>query len=87
MSCHCYRPDRNCLLCRSGGLIMDNSVCSQCGSYQLYLMVTSGKPYCYSGNIPCLTCKRFSYLKDNFTLIVENNEIEDEPFSQFLDRI
>jgi len=40
---------------------------SNCGSYQLYLMITSGKPYCYSGPIPCLNCSRYSFIKDNYT--------------------
>ena len=42
--------------------------CSTCGSYELYKMVVSGKPYHYAGDISCLTCSRFSYKQDNHTL-------------------
>lgn len=48
-------------------LIMDNTSCTNCGHYQLKLMVTSGKPYGYSGDIPCLRCSRFSQLEDLHT--------------------
>ena len=46
---------------------MSNECDSLCGSYQLYLMITSGKPYCYSGPVPCYNCSKFSFLKDNHT--------------------
>jgi len=62
--------DRNCSKCKGGQHMSDD--CKNCGSYQLYLMVTSGKPYCYSGQIPCLNCLRFSWTQDNFTPIVQD---------------
>jgi endogenous inhibitor of DNA gyrase (YacG/DUF329 family) len=35
--------------------------CNTCGHKSLYDMTTSHKPYCYSGDIPCLRC--VEYLK------------------------
>ena len=34
--------------------------CKTCGHYELYKMITSGKPYSYSGDVPCLRCTRFN---------------------------
>lgn len=34
--------------------------CKTCGHYELMKMITSGKPYGYSGEIPCIGCKYFS---------------------------
>ena len=47
--------------------IQVNSNCETCGHYQLKLMVTSGKPYGYSGDIPCFRCSRYSQLSDCHT--------------------
>lgn len=33
--------------------------CTTCGHYELKKMITSGNPYGYSGDIPCLRCERF----------------------------
>ena len=54
---------------------MDKECSSICGSYELYKMIVSGKTYCYSGDIPCLRCSRFSYLKDNFNSIGASENI------------
>ena len=40
--------------------------CKTCGHYQLRKMIESG-PYSYSGDIPCLRCKRFQELEDLHT--------------------
>lgn len=40
--------------------------CETCYSYGLYQMITSGNPYCYSGDIPCLRCKRFCLNRDEY---------------------
>lgn len=40
--------------------------CEQCVNYGFYEMVTSGKPYGYSGTIPCFTCKRYQTYSDKF---------------------
>lgn len=50
--------------------------CSSCGSYELYKMVTSAKPYGYSGEIPCLSCSRFSWLKDNYKPVIHNDPFD-----------
>lgn len=41
--------------------------CKECGSYELKKMVNSGKPFGYSGEIPCLNCKRYEEKEDNYT--------------------
>lgn len=41
--------------------------CKACGHYQLYIMITSNKPYGYSGDIPCFRCSRYSSLEDLHT--------------------
>ena len=41
--------------------------CQTCGHYSLYQMITSGKPYGYSGEIPCLRCSRYSPVEDLHT--------------------
>lgn len=43
--------------------------CKECSHYGLYQMIISGKPYGYTGDIPCLRCSRFSMTEDNFTPI------------------
>jgi len=51
----------------NGGEIMGKQNCENCGSYELYKMITSGRVWSYSGEIPCFYCLRNSVLKDNFT--------------------
>lgn len=46
---------------------MKEKDCSTCGHYSLKIMITSGKPYGYSGDIPCLRCKRFAEAEDLHT--------------------
>lgn len=41
--------------------------CETCGHYELKKMVTSGKTYSYSGDIPCFNCSRFRQLQDLHT--------------------
>jgi len=38
--------------------------CNECISYELFKIISSGKPYWYTGDIPCLRCKHF-YQKTN----------------------
>lgn len=40
--------------------------CEMCVNFGFYEMVRSGKPYGYSGIIPCFTCKRYCNLSDKF---------------------
>lgn len=40
---------------------MTEQNCQTCGHYELYKMITSGRPYGYSGDIPCLRCCRFRF--------------------------
>ena len=42
--------------------------CKTCGHYMLYKMINSGKPFCYSGDIPCQRCSRFAALNDEHAL-------------------
>jgi hypothetical protein len=51
--------------------------CTSCGSYGLYKMVTSGKPFGYNGDIPCLRCRRFSFTSDQFTPAVNQGNSAD----------
>ena len=44
---------------------MDND-CKNCRHYGFYEMITSGRPYGYAGEIPCLRCSRFRWTEDNF---------------------
>ncbi len=48
--------------------------CKTCGHYPLYKMITSNKAYGYSGDIPCLRCRRYQKLNDEHT----NPEKESE---------
>lgn len=41
--------------------------CKSCGHYELKKMISSGKPYGYSGDIACLRCSRFSQMEDLHT--------------------
>lgn len=41
-----------------------DSKCNRCKHYGFYQMIQS--PYSYQGEIPCLTCSRFSQTTDNF---------------------
>lgn len=41
--------------------------CDTCGHYYLKKMVTSGKPYGYSGDIACFRCVRFNMPQDLHT--------------------
>ena len=41
--------------------------CRTCGHYELYKMITSRRPYGYSGDIPCLRCTRYR-INDEHTL-------------------
>lgn len=50
---------------------MSNECNSLCGYYELYLMITSGKTYCYSGPIPCLNCSRYSFFRDNYSPVIQ----------------
>ena len=47
--------------------------CKHCGHYELYKMVTSGKPFGYSGDIPCTHCSRFSFIRDEYTPAVNQS--------------
>lgn len=42
------------------------SKCKECSYYSLYKMVISGRPYNYSGDIPCTKCKHFKTTNDEF---------------------
>jgi hypothetical protein len=46
---------------------MTEQNCRTCGHYELYKMITSGRPYGYSGDIPCLRCNRFRVSNDEHT--------------------
>ena len=45
--------------------------CKGCGHYELYKMITSNKPYGYSGDIPCLRCIHYND-NDEFTPKINN---------------
>ena len=44
---------------------MVNENCKNCLHYGFREMIK--KPYGYAGEIPCLTCSRFSFTQDNFS--------------------
>ena len=46
--------------------IIDNG-CDTCGHNELRKMVDSGKPYVYSGGIPCFRCSRYGVMQDLHT--------------------
>jgi len=59
------------------------SECRDCGHYEIYKMINSGKSYGYAGDIPCLRCSRYKMFNDEFVgvkpsgnmeLVEENNE-------------
>ncbi len=41
--------------------------CKTCGHYELLKMITSGKPYGYSGDIPCFRCKYYTEPRSEHT--------------------
>ena len=47
--------------------------CKTCFHYNLYEMITSGKTYSYSGEIPCFKCSKFMELEDKY--IPANDEV------------
>jgi hypothetical protein len=55
----------------------DARTCKTCGNYDLFKMITSG-PYGYSGDIPCLRCRRFLTANDEHTA-VDNRWIWSTP--------
>jgi len=40
--------------------------CKSCTHYHFFEMITSGRPYGYSGKIPCHTCSRYAYFSDQY---------------------
>ncbi len=38
---------------------MSEAMCSTCVHYSLYKMITSEKPFGYSGEIPCESCSHY----------------------------
>lgn len=42
------------------------SECNTCLHRSLYEMITSGQAFGYAGNIPCYTCTRFNYSRDQY---------------------
>ena len=50
--------------------------CETCIHYSLYQMIYSGRPYSYSGEIPCLACMyQFDvYLKDNYEESIQSQQ-------------
>lgn len=47
--------------------------CKQCSYYGLYQMITSNKPYGYSGDIPCTRCSELR--KENSEFVPASQEI------------
>ena len=54
--------------------------CKTCGHYELYKMINSGKPFGYSGDIPCIRCvhngKNDEYTRNTTS---PNDEIAQQP--------
>ena len=50
--------------------------CKTCVNYGLFEMVTSGKPFGYSGNIPCMRCTRYRRDNDEY---VYNTQLSGKP--------
>lgn len=44
-----------------------HQVCQNCGHYELYKMITSGRAYGYSGDIPCLRCCEYLTPNSEYT--------------------
>jgi len=57
--------------------------CATCQYYELYQMVTSGRPYSYSGDIPCMRCERLQHQKDEY---VENTKIKNATYLKESDK-
>lgn len=51
--------------------------CEKCRSYSIYQMITSGKPYHYDGDIPCVRCNRFDFKSDQFKPAVNQGDSAD----------
>ena len=54
--------------------------CKQCKHYHIYQMITNGRPYGYTGYIPCENCSRFSKREDNFepVQVQQKDSTDDE---------
>jgi len=48
--------------------------CNTCGHYELYKMLTSGEPYGYGSDIPCLRCKHYFEPQSQHTLEAQDGE-------------
>lgn len=46
--------------------LYEANTCQTCRYYHFYQMITNGTPYGYAGEIPCTSCSRFSWEKDNY---------------------
>lgn len=51
--------------------------CNNCKYYGLYRMVSSGRPYQFFGDIPCLNCSRFNPYSDKFEEVTERSHEDD----------
>ena len=49
--------------------------CEKCANYSFYEMITSGKPYGYSGTISCFACSRYFDVQDKFVLAESKDPI------------
>jgi hypothetical protein len=50
--------------------------CRGCGSYELLRMITSGRAYGYSGDIPCCRCIRFGR-SDEYSPVVDVDKYKE----------
>ncbi len=50
--------------------------CETCNHYRIKEMINSGKPFGYSGAIPCYKCDRYIRLEDKHTNPGANSEIK-----------
>ena len=44
--------------------------CSNCVHYGIYKMITSGKPYGYAGDIPCIRCSEYKMNSEFVSVII-----------------
>ena len=44
--------------------------CSNCVHYGIYKMITSGKPYGYAGDIPCIRCSEYK-MNSEFVSVID----------------
>lgn len=61
--------------------------CNTCVNYGIYEMITSGKPYGYIGDIPCIRCSRYRTHEDLYTPLSKPSVVSELDIIKALDEV